>query len=442
MPSQISAIETQGTDGPANHILTNVNVWSPDGKWIVYDTRSDAAGEKFDGATIEIVNVETHEVREIYRAQNGAHCGVATFSPTENRVVFILGPEHPTEDWQYNACHRQGVMVDIERPGIAIPLDARDITPPFTAGALRGGSHVHVFHPDGQWVSFTYEDHVLAALDADRSAPTHDFNQRNVGVSVLGHALKVSHRGPRNHDAVAFSVLAIQTENQPRPGSDEISRAFEEAWIGTHGYVRSNGTRQRRALAFQGNVVTPRGEPISEVFVVDLPDDITQPGSKRLEGTAVTRPAPARGTQQRRLTYTADRAHPGVQGPRHWLRSCPDGSRIACLMRDDEGIVQLYTISPNGGELQQLTRNPFDVASSFTWSPDGKAIAYVADNSIFISRIDSTVSTRLTPRGDDASAPRPEACVFSPAGDQIAFVRRVAQGSTTSNQIFVVKMPK
>src|SRR4051794_27159930 len=158
MPSDTTSLETQVTDNPTNHILTNVNVWSPDGKWMVYDTRADPAGEKFDGATIEIVNVETHEVRELYRAQNGAHCGVATFSPKENRVVFILGPEHPTEDWQYNAFHRQGVMVDIDRTGIAIPLDARDITPPFTPGALRGGSHVHVFDADGQWVSFTYED--------------------------------------------------------------------------------------------------------------------------------------------------------------------------------------------------------------------------------------------------------------------------------------------
>ncbi len=83
-------------------------------------------------------------------------------------MVFILGPENPTPDWQYSACHRRGVMVEIDRPQVAISLDACDIVPPFTPGALRGGSHVHVFDGSGEWVSFTYEDHVLAALQGAR----------------------------------------------------------------------------------------------------------------------------------------------------------------------------------------------------------------------------------------------------------------------------------
>jgi hypothetical protein len=234
-------------------------------------------------------------------------------------------------------------------------------------------------------------------------------------------------------------VLVTRTMNEPQPGSDEISRAFEEAWIGTHGYIRPDGTRQRRALAFQGNVTTPGGATISEVFVVDLPEDVTIPGDGPLEGTSTARPAPPRGTQQRRLTHTADRKHPGLQGPRHWLRSSPDGTQIAFLMRDDAGIVQLWTISPNGGEPHQLTHNEFDIASSFTWSPDGQSIAYMADNSIFVNVVPSGSSTRLTPRSDDANAPRPEACVFSPEGTRIAYVRPVQQGRMAYNQIFAVE---
>jgi hypothetical protein len=42
---------------------------------------------------------------------------------------------------------------------MAIPsarnLDARDLLPPFTPGALRGGTHVHQFSPDGMIVSST-----------------------------------------------------------------------------------------------------------------------------------------------------------------------------------------------------------------------------------------------------------------------------------------------
>jgi Tol biopolymer transport system component len=174
------------------------------------------------------------------------------------------------------------------------------------------------------------------------------------------------------------------------------------------------------------------------VFVVDIPEDVTQAGDGPLAGTATTRPAPPRGVRQRRLTHTANRKYPGIQGPRHWLRSSPDGARIAFLMRDDAGIAQIWMVSPNGGEPRQLTRNPFDVGSAFSWSPDGEWIAYVADNSVFITATESGDTERLTPRAEDATAPRPEACVFSPDGGRIAYVRPVPRDGLIHNQIFVV----
>ncbi len=441
MTQGIKSNELQITNRRQGHILTNINVWSPDSKWIVYDTRSDPAGEKFDASTIEMVNVESREGRDIYRSQNGAHCGVATFSTTKNCVAFILGPEHPTSDWQYSPWHRQGVLVEVEKPGVAVPLDARNITPPFTPGALRGGTHVHVFHPSGDLLSFTYEDHVLASRRAEPSSADVQLSQRNVGVSVLAHPVHVPHDHPRNHDGAAFSVLATQTVNHPRPGSDEISRACEEGWVGSSGYLRPDGSRQCLAIAFHGTVISAKGDPFVEVFLVDLPDDLTRAGDRTLEGTATTSPAPPRGTQQRRLTYTENRKYPGLQGVRHWLRSSPDGSQIAFLMRDDNGVIQIWVISPNGGEPRQVTVGDFDVASAFSWSPSGDRIAYVADNSVFTTDIASGETVRRTERSDSSSAPRPEACVFSPDGSRIAYVRRVASGAGDFNQIFVVTLP-
>src|SRR5579859_3301605 len=139
---RVRPVERQITKSRVGHILTNIGVWSPDGEWVVYDTRSTPAGDQFDGSRIEVVNVRTGQIREVYESRNGAHCGVATFHPKEKRVVFILGPEQPTTAWQYCAWHRRGVIVDVEAPGRVVNLDARDITPPFTPGALRGGSHV------------------------------------------------------------------------------------------------------------------------------------------------------------------------------------------------------------------------------------------------------------------------------------------------------------
>ncbi len=431
------AVERQITHTPSGHMLTNFGVWSPDAQWIVYDTRSDAAGEGFDGERIEMVNVPTGEVRIVYQSRFAAHCGVATFHPLQDKVVFILGPEHPSVDWQYSPFHRDGVIVDTGDPGKSWNLDARDVAPPFTKGALRGGSHVHVWDAAGQWVSFTYEDHVLSKYKTDEAG--HECNLRNIGVSSPIRPVEVPKGEPRNHDGACFSVLVTRTVSDPQPGSDQISKAFEESWVGTNGYVRPDGTRQKHALAFQGQLMTEQRQTIAEVFIVDLPDDLTVAGDGPLEGTETRRPVPPRGTLQRRLTFTGDRRFPGLQGPRHWLRSSPDGTRIAFLMRDDRGVVQLWTISPCGGLPRQLTQGSHSIGSSFTWSPNGHWIAHLLVNAVCVTDTRTGQTRRLTRQFEAAVAPRPEACVFSPDGKQIAYVRPVWIEGKYFNQVFVIE---
>jgi hypothetical protein len=437
-------VERQLTANAGNHLLTNANIWSPDGQWIVYDVRSDSEGTFFDGEHIEMVNVETGEVRRLYTSKNGAKCGVATFDPFHPRVVFILGPEHPSSDWQYGPSHRQGVSVAVDHPDQAIYLDARDLTPPLTPGALRGGSHVHVWDSAGEWLSFTYNDALLDQF-ATESA-NNDIDQRNVGVSAPLGEVRVKKDHPRNHDGTLFSVLVTKTRAQPKPGSDEIARAFEESWVGTKGYVRADGSWQRHSLAFQGEVVTERGEKISEVFIVDLPEDLTVPSPDGpLEGTLSRRPLPPLGTEQRRLTYSENSAYPGIQGARHWLKSAPDGSQIGFLGRDDAGVVQIWTVSPEGSAPRQITRDCWSVASSFSWNPMGQLIAYVADNSVFVVDVVTGASTRLTVKSSDEHAPLALACVFSPDGRQIAYLRRLPFSNSPDapqwNQIFTVAVP-
>jgi len=433
------ARETQLTKNPGGHILTNVNCFSPDSQWIVYDVRSDKDGSVFDGTTIEQVNVKTGEAKTLYKSQNGAKCGIVTYHPTEDKVIFVLGPENPTDDWQYGSSHRQGAIVETARPMEKANLDARNIIPPFTPGALRGGSHVHVYTRDGQWVSFTYEDAVLDALGAKTK---QQLVQRNVGVSASLGAVRVP-PGPRNHDGTTFTVLAAKTTLNPAPGSDEISRAYEEGWVGTNGYLRADGTRQKRAIAFQGNVLASDGKTtVAEVFIVDLPDDLTIAGAEGpLEGTETTAPMPPKGAVQRRLTFTTARKYPGIQGPRHWLRVSPDGTKIAYLAKDDSGIVQLWTVSPLGGPPVQVTSNQWSVTSTFTWSPDGKSISYAMDNSIFITDVASGRSSRMTPRSSDALSPLMLAVIFSPDGKSIAYQRRLPDASGKEyNQIFILNL--
>jgi len=59
---------------------------------------------------------------------------------------------------------------------------------------------------------------------------TATINLRSIGVSLPARPVRTSRSHPRNHDGEYFTCLAIaRTTADPRPGSDEISRACEEA---------------------------------------------------------------------------------------------------------------------------------------------------------------------------------------------------------------------
>ena len=56
------------------------------------------------------------------------------------------------------------------------------------------------------------------------------------------------------------------------------------------------------------------------------------------------------------------------------------------------------------------------------------------DNSVFVTDAATGESRRLTPRTTDDAAPRPEACIFSPDGDRIAYVPFFPLGGFTPLQ--------
>lgn len=404
--------EVQITHRLQQHQLTNAQVWSADSGWLVYDLRPSAAS--FTSATVEQVCVKSGEVREIYRAERSAHVGVISAHPQRlGCFVCIHGPEDPDDDWHYDFHHRRGVLLE---QGRASNIEACDITPPFTLGALRGGTHVHMFSPQDDWISFTYNDHVMHQRSLQE-------DQRNVGIAIPHHQVQVTQDHPREYSGSHFCLLVTATTLAPVPGSDEILRAFEEAWVGQRGYLKADGTWQRWALAFIGETVSLQGVEVAEVFIVDLPEQFEayhSAGNSPIAGTTQRLPAPPLAVKQRRLTFGA-----GVAlSPRHWLRSSADGKHIAFLMADDQQVVQLWTISPNGGEPQQLTTGSSAIQSAFTWHPAGTHIAFIRDNSVQVYALQTRNTRRLTVR--TATPPCADAVVWSPNGKKIAFMRQVA----------------
>jgi len=406
----------QLTFAPRNHQLTNINTWTPDSRWLVFDVRP--SGASFTGKTIERVNIESGELEVIYQAHHEAHVGVVTVNPCPPaRYVFIHGPENPDAQWHYDFHHRRGVVVS---GGQAENLDAMDITPPGTPGALRGGSHVHVWSPDGTRLSFTYNDHVL-----------HEYNPvldlRNVGVALPWGPVHPPCHHPREYSGSHWCALVSQTTPVPRPGSDDINRAYEEGWVGNNGYLKADGAHQRWALAFIGNTLAQSGAEVPELFIVDLPEneaDWKRAGAVPLQGAATQMPAPPLGVKQRRLTFTHGRRYPGLATmPRHWIRSDPGGEHLAFLMRDDNGLAQIWLISPAGGEPHQLTHSISGVASAFNWHPSGHWLGFVQGKQIVMCDASSGGIKALTEILPDA--PSADAVVFSPDGKHIAWMQEV-----------------
>ncbi|GAB3959399.1 DUF3748 domain-containing protein [Spirosoma harenae] len=426
-------IETQLTFEAKGHTLNNNQTFSPDDRWIVYDTRNVDTGLG-QTRSIELVDVNTKEIRQLYQTPNqteyGPGAGAVTFSPIEPKVLFLHGLRNADAQYPYSMSRRTGVLVAVDQPQKPHFLDARCLKTPFVPGALRGGTHAHQWSADGQRISFTYNDEVMERLSQTNPVVK---DLRTVGVLTQGHPVNVHDSNDADcFDGEWFATVIAQVTEQPKAGSDEIERAFDETWIGNDGYRKADGSKQKRAIAFQGNVRDQSNQLLTEVFVVDLPEDLTQASPGRpLEGTATSRPNPPAGVTQRRITFTKH----GIEGPRHWLRSLPDGSLIGFLAKDAAGLIQLFGVSPNGGPIRQLTHQPFAIQTTFNFSPDGKQVAYAADNSIFVSDLASGKFHRLTPRSTDEQRPI-NGVVWSNKGDRIVYNRYVSAATGRYIQLF------
>ena len=426
--------EIQLTHSEFGHTLNTGQIFSPDDDWIVFDTRNNDTGIKITDR-IGVVNVKTGEEKIIYQVPNqtqyGPGVGAAGFSPVKNRVVFIHGIRNASAQKPYDFTRRTGVAIDVENPQQPIFMDARDIQEPFTTGALRGGTHAHSWSGDGQMISFTYNDYVIEQL-AKTDFEVRDL--RTIGVMFPKQVKVPNTSNVENNDGEMFSVLAATVTENPRPGSNEIDRAFDECWIGKDGYLKADGSRQRKAIAYQGNVRNEQGEVVTEIFVADIPEDMeTKLFDENIAGSATTRPNVPKDITQRRITFTQK----GVKGPRHWLRSNVDGSQIFFLSEDDNNLIQVFSVSPNGGEIRQVTKNDFSVSGSINNSPDGRYLSYLADESVFVTEVKTGVSNRLTQKYAE-----PEnltgVVVWSNDGETLAFNKYVKSEKGCYLQIFLM----
>ena len=388
----------------SGHTLHHNGVFSKDGHWIVYDGRNDDTkiGET---SHIGIVNVLTGEEKIIYQTQNqsiyGPGVGAVSFSPTENKVIFIHGLSGAHAEKPYCMSRRTGVGVDLNDPHRPFFYDARDVSFPYTPGSLRGGTHSHCWSGDGQLISFTYNDEVV---DADL---------RSVGVMIPAAQQIMVDSAQGNNPGMMFSSIVTDVVRYPASGSDQINKAFDECWVGKNGYTLSSGEHIPYAIAFQGNTLNQEGKQITEVFIVHIDsekiltdlDAVGKPGE---------RPRVPHGIQQKRITFTEK----GLSDTRHWLRSCPDGKFIYALIKDQNDYNQLGQIEISSGKVTMLTSNDFSIDYPFNLNNSGNKVAYVAQNSIYLLDLGKGVSLQIVVEDTGKIVGAPS---FSPSDHMLVF---------------------
>ena len=161
----IKMIEKQITFSPKTHALDNNDNFSPDDKYLCYDTRGTVFNNNLANCkSIEKVEIATGKETVLwsppYITGEEAAPGVAacSYHPKENKVIFIHGPslDEVKERGYYGLKNRTGVVVDGNGSGIVERPDMRDIkNNPTTPGAHRGGTHRHEYTRQGDRIGFT-----------------------------------------------------------------------------------------------------------------------------------------------------------------------------------------------------------------------------------------------------------------------------------------------
>ncbi len=121
-------------------------------------------------------------------------------------------------------------------------------------------------------LGFTYNDRIMEGVGK---------NLRTIGVTKLGIPVDVDD-GLGNQDGVGFTVLVVKV-NAGGDHAATTSSRVPKIRGGEKGYQKEDGTWQR-ARAFIGKTVTSTGAVRNEVYIVDIPEDITCRTDGPLEG--------------------------------------------------------------------------------------------------------------------------------------------------------------
>ncbi|MEN8119713.1 MAG: DUF3748 domain-containing protein [Bacteroidota bacterium] len=408
--------EKQITFSEKNHALDNNDNFSPDDKFLCYDTRiTDLANCK----SIEKVEIKTGIETVLWKPESIsgelAAPGVAAVSyhPSENKVIFIHGPflDEVKERGYYNIRNRTAVEVSADGKQNMLKVDMRDhlTDKPTINGAHRGGTHRHEYSRDGNKIGFTYDD--FLNQDYDRT---------------IGY-MEANGNAPKGYSHYFALLVKPVKKGESKPG--EIEKASSDSWVDSVGRMR----------AFIGKVRAENGVDYeNSLFVAEIPDsvDVTTANS----GNNTEYPTPPRGIKVRRLTH--DKNADGI------VRGSYDGKKIAYFSLDTNGIKQVFFIPVDGSDLiSDADKQPKQVtffdenANHLRWHPSDNWIFSITDGNIAVTYVgnNNNFGRTFLLTNDDLNR---EQLVVSNSGNQIAYGINLQSGKKDEEwkQIFVMEI--
>lgn len=368
---------TQWTTAPHGHDLDNNDNFTPDGRYVIFDTR-ETIGPGIEHCTrIGLLDTHTREETALYAiteyhtgAEAAPGIGAVSFAPDGESAAFIHGPflSEVAERGPYAKPNRVGALVRRGRPGEVTWLDKRDVATDRDTipGAHRGGTHRHEFSRDGQRIGFTYDDFILTQYD------------RTVGY------MEPHPKAPEGVSHYFAILVPVVPKDTAKPG--EIERAWGDSWVDAAGTLR----------AFIGKVREADGSYQQSLFVAEVPKgvDITTADA----GGPDRFPTPPQGITVRRLTQG------WAEGV---VRGSFDGSRVAYYGKDESDSEQLFVVPVDGSAPpRQVTHLPGQVKGiegGLRWHPTDAYLFGISSGDIFavsVREADFGAVRMLTEGGD------------------------------------------
>jgi Tol biopolymer transport system component len=405
---------TDGLQGKPVQLTENMNVsWpslSPDGEEVVFVSKVGNIG-----SSILRMDISTRRIDHLVGAKQDVGYSELDWSPNGRKIVFVMRI-------------REKLQVPFPETNICVmDLQAREVhqlTDSYTVKRCPNWS------PDSNEILY---------VETDSKSHGNDL----VIIDAFGHSIGkietpdvlewLSAWQPNGNQILCLAQLRSSQDDksgQQLYVMDMQERAvFDLTPSGDSKYPSDWSPDGERILfSMQGEIYVMELDSRNMANLTNTPEELEWAGGWSPDGQSIVFSGPkangrtaifvmdSDGQNRRQLTFGDSRDRSPA-----WS---PDGSKITFLSDRNgaDGAYRIYTMTPDGKNVQQLTNHQRELDQSFAWSPDGQSIAFVSGraNNLGVYLIDAQGrNERLIILSDTVY---PDGLAWSPDGRYLVYV--------------------